>query len=528
MNTKFTELGLKNSVLSAIETMNFIEPSKIQKEIIPLILNHFDVIGQAQTGTGKTLAYAASILSILDTNVSGVQAIILTPTRELALQVSEEFEKLNSDNYLKVLSVYGGSRISDQIRALKKGVQIVVGTPGRVMDLMKQKALSLQNLRFFILDEADEMLNMGFLEDIESIFKQTNSEKQVLLFSATMPKAIEKLAKRYMQPDYQHITIEEISKTSINVKQSYYLVNEKTKGEALARILDVKDPNLAIIFCKTKKDVDSLFTELSSKGYSVEAMHGDIAQSMRIQTLDRFKKGLFKCLIATDVAARGIHVDHIDCVINYSLPQDIESYIHRIGRTGRASNKGEAISLVGSRDLKLLREIEKFANCTIEVKELPLYEHIFESRCQKVLARIQDIVENKEQEAFLPYVRDMNKDELIKFSAALLKITVDQEIGSDFKKDISAPIMNERKRSSSSAGRVFLTIGSMDGITKNSLLDFLSKVTNLGRNCFQKIEILPKFTFLNIDSKVVDKAINKIHNQKFNNRIIHIEKAKKR
>ncbi|MEG1495669.1 MAG: DEAD/DEAH box helicase [Bacilli bacterium] len=528
MNTSFTNLGLDSRVLNAIEALGYKSPSKIQEEIIPFIMDHNDVIGQAQTGTGKTLAYAASILSMIDVNTPGIKAIILTPTRELALQVSEEFSGLNKTK-LKVLSVYGGSSIDTQLRALKHGVDIVVGTPGRVMDLIRKNALHLEDLDFFILDEADEMLNMGFQEDIEFIFEQTKEDKQVLLFSATMPKAIEKLAKKYMKKDYQHITIEETSKTSILVEQSYYLVNERVKIEALCRILDQKDPNLAIIFCKTKRDVDFLLNELVSRNYSVEAMHGDIAQNMRIQTLNRFKNKAFNYLIATDVAARGIHVDNIDLVINYTLPSELESYIHRIGRTGRASNKGEAISFATSREVRFIKEVEKYANCEINLKELPTLKDVFETKCQKILGKTSDVTK-EEMEQFIPYVRDMPKDELIRFSASLLKLLLDKEIGSDFKKDItvSARNVHHSDTDDKNTTRVFLTLGKMDNITKKDLVEFLQEYSKVGRQHFQGIEMLPKFTFLNIDNDVVNEVIKKVDRKKLNNRVIHIDKAKRR
>jgi ATP-dependent RNA helicase DeaD len=302
MNNDFKNLGLSSNVLKSIDTLGFTKPSKIQEELIPVIMDGYDVIGQAQTGTGKTLAYAASVLSKIDVKTNVVRTIVLTPTRELALQVSEEFETLNKSSRFNILPVFGGSSIELQLRALRKGVDIVVGTPGRVMDLMRRKALNIDNLEFFVLDEADEMLNMGFLEDIEDIFKHTNNDKQVLLLSATMPKEIENIAKKYMKADYQHIKIESKTRTATNIKQYYYVVNEKIRNEAICRVMDLKDVKRTIIFCQTKMQCDNLLKDLSVRNYSAEVMHGDIAQSMRLQTLDRFKNDAFNILIATDVA----------------------------------------------------------------------------------------------------------------------------------------------------------------------------------------------------------------------------------
>ncbi|MDD2434698.1 MAG: DEAD/DEAH box helicase [Bacilli bacterium] len=525
-NKNFSELGLSDKVLKAIDKLGFNAPSKIQEEIIPLIMEGNDVIGQAQTGTGKTLAFAACVLSKINVKTNFVKAIVLTPTRELALQVSKEFSNLNDSSKFDIIAVYGGSNINEQIKALKKRVDIVVGTPGRVMDLIERRVLNMQDLEFFILDEADEMLNMGFLEDIEFIFKKTNQNKQVLLFSATMPSTIIKLAEKYMKKDYRNIKIEAISKTSVNVKQYYAIVTEKTRLEALCRVLDLKASERCLIFCQTKREVDKLVVELSKRNYSVEAMHGDIAQSMRIKTLDRFKEGAFNYLIATDVAARGIHIDNIECVINYNLPQDIESYIHRIGRTGRVKQQGEAITLISPREVKFLNEIEKAANCTIELIELPDSDIIHETKYQNILTNIQKTVENNDHEPYIKYVRDMNKDELIKFSAGLLKHIFSKELGSDFKKDLKD--VEQKARISANSTRVFLTIGKMDNLKRGTLLDFLKAETKVDKDNFNNIEILTKFTFMDVNNNVVDEVISKVYNKKLNDRVIRIEKAKKR
>lgn len=526
-NNDFNGLGLNSKVLSSINSLGFVKPSKIQSEIIPYIIDGFDVLGQAPTGTGKTLAYTSSILSELDVSGNVVKAIILTPTRELALQVCNDFETINTSSGFDILAVYGGSSIENQIRALKKGVDIVVGTPGRIMDLIERKVLKINDLEYFVLDEADEMLNMGFLEDIEFIFKHTNSSKNVLLFSATMPDSILKLAKKYMNTNYKHVCIEDKSRTSINVKQSYYLINEKNRCEALCRVVDVLNPKLAIIFCQTKRDCDKLLTELSTRNYSVEAMHGDIAQAARIQTLERFKLGAFQFLIATDVAARGIHVDNIDMVINYNMPQDYEAYIHRIGRTGRAGNSGIAINFVTRGELRFLKEVQKYAKCEINESTLPTVNDIYESKFRNVMDRVNSIIDDKSYEDKLVHVRDMNKGELMNFSAALLKVVIDKEIGSNLNKEI---ILKEdrRKTVSDKATRVFLTIGKLDKLKKGTLLDFLKSTTNIRKECFNNIEILNKFTFMDVDNNEVDHLISSLYNKKLNGRVIRVELAKRK
>ena len=522
----FENLGLSEKVLKSIKTLGFTSPSKIQEQIIPLVMSGYDVIGQSQTGTGKTLAFAASILSKIDVTDNQVKAIILTPTRELALQVSEDFESLNKSSKFDILPVFGGSSIELQIRALRRGVDIVVGTPGRVIDLINRKILKLDSLEFFVLDEADEMLNMGFEEDIKEIFEKTKVEKQVLLFSATMPKQIISLAKKYMKPDYQNISIVEKSETSINVKQSYYLVNEKMRAEAVCRVIDAKNCKLAIIFCQKKSDVDNLLAELSSRNYSVEAMHGDIAQNARIQTLERFKKGCFNYLIATDVAARGIHVDNIDLVINYNLPQDIESYIHRVGRTGRAGKTGEAISFVTPREVRFLNDVERHAKCQIELKELPTKEDVIKTTYEKIVEKVNKTIEDKKYEECIEYVRDMNKEDLIKFSASILKCMLDTSIGSNFNKEINVR-KDRRDMVDKNSTRVFLTIGTMDGLKVGSLLDYLKETTNIRKENFKNIQVLQKYTFMDVENDVVDQLIKKLYNKKYKNRVVRIEKSNK-
>lgn len=526
MKNKFKELGISDDVVQAIEALGYEKPSKIQEQIIPIILKGNDVIGQAQTGTGKTLAFAASILSKMDVSTNIVKAIILVPTRELAIQVSEEFQALNRHAGFDILAVYGGSRIDNQIRLLKKGVDVVVGTPGRVMDLIKRRVLKIDHLEYFILDEADEMLNMGFHEDIEEIFKKTNDQKQVLLFSATMPKTILKLTSCYMKKDYQHIVIEETSRTSINVEQNYYRVNEKIRVEVLCRILDKYCGKTGIIFCQKKKEVDFLLGELAQRNYSVEAMHGDISQAARIETLERFKKKSFHYLIATDVAARGIHVDDIDLVINYNLPQDVESYIHRIGRTGRAGNKGLAISLVTNRQISFLNDVKKQANCKITECSIPNSAEIFEGKYQSILEEVHTNIENKSYEEYIKYVRDYNKDEVMKFAAALLKASFDRELGSDLEKDLKVEQYTPPKQEGTT--RVFLTIGKLDNVKKGSLLDFLKEETKIRKENFTGIEILTKFTFLNVDDKVLADFIKRLKNKRFHGRVVRVERAKKR
>jgi len=523
MNKNFKILGLSDDVVKSIDDLNYEKPSEIQEKMIPLIMEGYDLIGQAETGTGKTLAYAASILSKMDIKTNYIKAIILTPTRELALQVCEEFGGLNKSSNFDIIAVYGGSSIEGQIRDLRKGVDIIVGTPGRIMDLMRRKLLNINNLEFFVLDEADEMLNMGFLEDIETIFKETNKNKQVLMLSATMPTAIKNLTKKYMKADSKHIIVKSDSRTSKNVSQFYYLTNERNRVEVLCRVLDIKNTKRTIVFCQTKKECDELLMDLSVRGYNAEAMHGDIIQSMRIKTLERFKQGAFNFLIATDVAARGIHVDDIELVINYKLPQEFETYIHRIGRTGRADHTGEAISLVNAKEVRTLKMIEKFVNSEIIEQNMPTQEEIIKIKYELLIEETKKYNENMENA--LNYVRDLNKGDLMNLAASLLKMTVEKQIGSNFNKDIT--IKEESRNVKTGHTRVFITIGSKDNLKKGSLLDFIKEETNMDKDYFKNIDVLSTFTFIDVDDAAVDEFSKKIKGKKFNNRIIRIEKAKR-
>ncbi|MBW6458231.1 MAG: DEAD/DEAH box helicase, partial [FCB group bacterium] len=342
----FTDLGLSDNSLAAVRAKGFEEPTAIQMMTIPVMLKQDrNIIAQAQTGTGKTAAFGLPLIDLLDPAQAKVQALILTPTRELAIQVSEEIYSLRGNTPIQIMPIYGGQSIDQQLRRLKKGVQIVVGTPGRIIDHLKRRTLDLRHIQHLILDEADEMLNMGFIEDMEEIMKHTNPDKRTLLFSATMPERIRELARTYMN-GYELLKAKEEDTITHLTEQIYFEVKASEKFDALCRIMDFEDHFYGLVFCRTKQDADALVTGLLSRGYDVEAIHGDISQAQRERTLNRFKKKSINILVATDVAARGIDVNNLSHVINYTLPHDPESYIHRIGRTGRAGNEGTAITFI--------------------------------------------------------------------------------------------------------------------------------------------------------------------------------------
>ena len=527
---KFKELKLKKEILKSIENNGFDTPTEIQEKIIPLILEGNDVLGQSQTGTGKTLAFASPILTQIKEN-KHIQSIILSPTRELAIQIATEINEISKYQNINVTCVYGNSSIRDQIDSIKRGVEIVVGTPGRIKDLINRKVLNLKDISFFVLDEADEMLSMGFQEELEYIFNQTNDDKQVLLFSATMPKNILKLAKKYMNKDYKTISVMPNTITSDHVVQNYYEVNDKTRFEALCRVLDYKNPNKSIIFCRTKRNADDLLNRLSERGYRADVIHGDINQDQRIATLDRFKNDVFNYLIATDVAARGIHVDNIDIVINYNLPESNEAYVHRIGRTGRADKFGLAITFISQREHQFISQIEKHINKKLIKVELPKKEEILESKLKiktEKLSLLKDEVEDESM--FSEYVKLLNTKECKNILIKLLENNIENELGSDFTINVLETQKKKTKlknRNLEDSIRVFMTIGKLDNITKRELLNFIEKTAKVTEGTCTGVEIMTKFTFLNIKKDKYDQIFKSCNNKKLNNRLIRIEKAKK-
>ncbi len=522
MNNEFKNLGLCENVLKAIDKLGFTEPSLIQKELIPIILNGEDCFGVAQTGTGKTLAFASSILTNMSKNKNGVKAIILTPTRELAQQITKEFNVLDDKTMFKTIAVYGGDSLDRQIKMLKNGVDIVVGTPGRVKDLIKRRKLNLTVIDYFVLDEADEMLNMGFLEEIENILKSTSRDKQIIMLSATLSREIKNLTTNYLRPGAKHIEIEAKERTNSNILQSYYLVNEKQRTEALYRILDEKDVKKAIIFGRTKAECDTLVINLQEKGYKAEVMHGDISQRERERTLDKFKKNKFTYLVATDVAARGIHVNNVELIVNYKLPQDNESYIHRIGRTGRANNQGEAVSLVTNAETKIIHAIAKYAKCSIKEKMMPEVKEIKLMKYEKLIEKTNELVSVADLSEATAYVRDLNKGDLINFAAALLKYSVDKEIKCDASADLSVKSRNI-KNTEAGQTRVFINVGKMDGLKMGSLLDLIKETTKIDKDHFNNIEVLQTFTFIDVTDAYVNEFIDAFSGTDIKGRKVRIE-----
>ncbi|WP_234122799.1 DEAD/DEAH box helicase [Clostridium hydrogenum] len=521
-NKKFNDLNLNENVLKSIDDMGFEEPSQIQAEAIPVVLDGYDMIGQAQTGTGKTLAFGAPVISKIadQEREENVQALILTPTRELAIQITDELTRISKYSKTKILPVYGGQSIDRQVKALKRGVNVVVGTPGRIKDHITRRTIKFDRVKFLVLDEADEMLDMGFIDDIETIIKSTNPERQTMLFSATMPQPIKRLASKYMKSEVKHIAIVKNSLTVDKIKQFYFEVKNKDKFETLCRIIDADEPESSIIFCKTKKGVDELVESMQGRGYNVEGMHGDMNQNQRINTLKKFKSNTLDFLVATDVAARGIDVHDISHVINYDIPQDIESYVHRIGRTGRANKEGIAYSLVTPKEYMMLKQIEKFTKSKIKRKDIPTVDDIFETKYNSILEKITDNIEKADFKKYVPFVEKLDEEyNLVEVSAALMKMLFEKEMSFDYSE-------NSLSGSGDAKVRLFINVGRKDRLNVRSLLEFIDSSSGVEGNEIGDIDILDKFTFVDVPERLVNVIIKGVTGKKINGRRVNVEVAR--
>ena len=407
----FSELGLSQPVLSALQETGYERPSPIQAASIPPLLEGRDILGQAQTGTGKTAAFSLPILSRLDASEKGLQVLVLAPTRELALQVAESCQRYSTKMAgFEVLPIYGGSSYDSQIRALKRGAQMVVGTPGRVMDLMRRGKMDLSNIKSIVLDEADEMLRMGFIDDVEWILEQAPEKRQVALFSATMPSVIRKIAHRHLN-DPAEVRIAAKTAAANTVTQRYWQVNPHNKTDALIRLLEVERFEALLVFARTKTATEEISSKLAARGFSCEALHGDIPQKLRERTVDKLRQGQLDILIATDVVARGLDVERITHVVNFDIPYDTESYVHRIGRTGRAGRKGDAILFVTSRERRMLKTIERATCQTIEPMKIPTVKDVNQQRLSKFKEKIQTALQAQKLEDYQNLINDFMETE---------------------------------------------------------------------------------------------------------------------
>lgn len=490
---KFRALGLSDNTLKALKKKGYEEPTPIQDKTIPLLLKgDADIIGQAQTGTGKTAAFGIPILERIREKSKTVQVLILTPTRELAIQVSEEMNTLKGNRHIHIIPVYGGQSIDQQLKRLKAGVDVVVGTPGRIIDHINRKSLKLGDISYMVLDEADEMLNMGFIDDVESILKCTSIEKRVLLFSATMPKQILTIARKYMR-EHEFISVKKLELTTALTDQIYFEVSNSDKFEALCRIIDIEKEFYGLIFCRTKINVDDIANRLVDRGYDADALHGDISQAQREKILKKFKNKKITILVATDVAARGIDIMDLTHVINYSLPQDPESYVHRIGRTGRAGKQGTAITFVTPSEYRNLLFIKKVAKTEIRKEKLPNINDIIETKRSRIKDQLTTIIRRVDCDSFTNMARELlENDTPENIVAALLKHSFQDELDEKNYREIRDVTPIDIKGTT----RLFVARGNADGMTPRKLVSFINEETNVEHEEIRDVRIFDTFSFI--------------------------------
>lgn len=529
-NLKFEEMNLSYDIVRAVKDMGFEEATPIQSQAISVIMEGKDIIGQSQTGTGKTAAFGLPCLEMLDPDNKGLQALILCPTRELAIQVSEEFRKfLKYKENIKVLPIYGGQPIDRQITALKKGVQVIIGTPGRVMDHMRRHTIKMNSVKYVVLDEADEMLDMGFRDDIETIMLKVPEERQTVMFSATMSQDILDLSRRYMtNPEYIKITRKELTVPSI--EQAYFDVKEKTKPDALCRIIDMYNPKLSIVFCNTKKRVDEVVEQLQGRGYFAEALHGDLKQPQRDKVMQKFRNGTIEILVATDVAARGIDVDDVDIVFNYDVPQDDEYYVHRIGRTGRAGRSGKAFTFCVGKEIYKLRDIMRYTKTKIIQKKLPTLSDIEEIKTANFLERVKEVIDEGALGKYIDMVDNMvNEDDVAAtdIAAALLKLSLSDLISSDID-DININHSELYGDAGDDIIRLFVNVGKKNKIRAKDIVGAFAGEAGIPGKSIGHVDIYDDYTFVDVPAEYAKDIIVAMKNNKIKGKKVNIEIAKKK
>lgn len=530
-NLKFEEMNLSPEICKAVLDMGFEEATPIQSQSIAEVMSGKDIIGQSQTGTGKTAAFAIPCLEMINPDDRHLQAIILCPTRELAIQVSEEFRKLiKYKENIRVLPIYGGQPIDRQIMALKKGTQIVIGTPGRVMDHMNRRTLKMETVKMVILDEADEMLDMGFREDIETILTKIPEERQTIMFSATMSKDILDLTKRFLKdPEFIKISRKEL--TVPNIEQVYFDVKEKTKLDALTRIIDMDNPKLSIVFCNTKRRVDEVVELLQGRGYFAEGLHGDLKQPQRDKVMQKFRNGTIEILVATDVAARGIDVDDIDIVFNYDLPQDEEYYVHRIGRTGRAGKSGKACTFCVGKDIYKLRDIMRYANTKIIQKKLPTLSDIEEIKTGNFVEKIKGIIEEGGLTKYINIAETMVEEDIaaIDIAAALLKMSLsaDSSDADDAIDDLNSFATEAYGNSGEKMVRLFINLGKKNKIRAKDIVGALAGETGIPGKLIGSIDLFDDYTFVDVPPEYAKDVVEGMKNSKIKGNKVNVEPAKK-
>ena len=546
----FGSLLLDKKIVASLTAMGFEEPSPIQEQTIPLVLEGSDVIGQAQTGTGKTAAFGIPVVQSI-TDHRHIQALIMTPTRELAIQVAEEIGKIGRTSKIKALPVYGGQPIDRQIRALRSGVQIVIGTPGRLIDHINRKTIKLDHIKFLVLDEADEMLDMGFVDDMEEIMKNLPAERQTLLFSATMPRPILSLTKKYMKAP-KNVTISKEELTVPLIDQYYFETKDKIEG--LCRLLDAEIDGKLIIFCRTKKGVDDLAIALGSqiintffsaaenkkgvddlaialgsRGYMAEGLHGDLSQTQRDRVMKKFRDGTADILIATDVAARGIDIDNITHVINFDIPQDPESYVHRIGRTGRAGNTGVAMTFITPREFRQLKLIERTTKTKITRRQLPTTANVIERQREMIVSKMQSVLDQSNYHDYMPIAASLLKEyDAEDVVAAALKLM--QEGNKALEASPEDILAKDLSNTGGRPGmvRLFMNIGRSQKVTVQDIVRTIAIEADIPAKEVGLINIYDKFTFVEVPEDMAEKVLGVMHKNTIKGYKINVEPARVR
>jgi len=524
----FQELGLNEDLLHAITDLGFTKPSEVQQKAIPVLLEEErDLVALAQTGTGKTAAFGFPMLQKIDINSRTTQGLILSPTRELCLQITNELKLYGKHcKGLHVVAIYGGASVTEQAKQIKKGAQIVVATPGRMKDMISRKLVDISKIQYSVLDEADEMLNMGFYEDITDILSHTPMDKSTWLFSATMPREVASIAKKFMY-DPIEITVGNKNESTSQVSHEYYLVNGRDRYLALKRLADANPDIFSVIFCRTKRDTQRVAEKLIEDGYSAGALHGDLSQNQRDLVMKSFRNKQIQMLVATDVAARGIDVDDITHVINYQLPDEIETYTHRSGRTGRAGKTGVSMVIVAKSELRKIKSIERIIKKQFEKKDIPSGMEICEVQLMSLANKVHNTEINHEIDRYLDSINqlfeDTDKEELIKkfFSVEFTRFFNYYKDSKDL--TVSESGESSSREKSSDDVRYFINVGRKDGYDWMSLKDFLKEVLELGRDDVFKVDVKDSFSFFNTEKELQEKVLTFFTDFKYNGRFVNVE-----
>lgn len=532
--TKFEALGLQRSLLDAIADMGFETPSEVQEKAIPILLEtETDLVALAQTGTGKTAAFGFPLIQKIDENSRTTQGLILSPTRELCLQITKEMQSYSKyEKQINTVAIYGGASITEQARQIKRGAQIVVATPGRMKDMINRRLVDISKIDYCVLDEADEMLNMGFFEDIKDILSNTPEDKSTWLFSATMPKEVAHIAKKFMHSP-QEITVGTKNAGTANVQHEYYVVGGRDRYPALKRLADTNPDIFSVVFCRTKRDTQKVAEKLIEDGYNAGALHGDLSQNQRDLVMSSFRKKQIQMLVATDVAARGIDVDDVTHVINYQLPDEIETYTHRSGRTGRAGKSGISMVIVTKSELRKIKAIEKKIKQDFVAKKIPSGMEICEIQLYHLANKIKDTKINEDVAAFLPAINDVlqgiDREELIKkiVSVEFTRFYNYYHKSKDLNTAFSANQHEESARGDGSGSvRYFINVGEKDGYDWMSLKDFIRDTVGLGRDDLFRVDVKDSFSFFNTEASAMAQVLAAFDDFKVDGRFVNVEVSK--